>query len=99
MKVSRILSNRGKGIPARHASKGCVAAVLAVLIGISWDMVICRAQQPGSESPGSSAAERERVGKESATGVATARAGIGSKSPARIAAGVGTARQTKAGPE
>jgi hypothetical protein len=45
VKASTIFSNRGKGIPVRHASKGCLAAVLAVLMGSSVDMGICRAQQ------------------------------------------------------
>src|ERR1035437_3662758 len=61
MKASKVLSNRGKGIPARHASKGCLAAVLAVLIGISSDLAICGAQQPGSDVPGAQVLTRGPV--------------------------------------
>jgi hypothetical protein len=61
MKASKVLSNRGKGIPARHASKGCLAAVLAVLIGISLDLAICGAQQPGSDVPGAQVLTRGPV--------------------------------------
>ena len=39
-------------MPARHASKGCLAAALVVLISLSWDMAICRAQQPDNDGPG-----------------------------------------------
>jgi len=51
MKASTILSNRGKAISARPASKGCLAAVLVILIGISWDIAIGQAQQPGNDGP------------------------------------------------
>ena len=61
MKASKISSNRGKAIPARHASKGCLAAVLVVLIGISWDLAICRAQQPDNDVPGAQVLTRGPV--------------------------------------
>src|SRR5665811_1949760 len=61
MKASKIFSNRGKAIPARHASKGCVAAVLVVLIGISWDMAIGLAQQPDKDVPGAQVLTRGPV--------------------------------------
>ena len=61
MKASKILSNRGKGIPARHASTCCLAAVLVVLIGISWDMTICRAEQPDNDVPGAQVLTRGPV--------------------------------------
>ncbi len=61
MKVSKMFSDTGKGIPARHASKGSLAAVLVVLIGISWDMAICRAQQPDNDVPGAQVLTRGPV--------------------------------------
>lgn len=61
MKASRILSNKDKAIPARHASKGCLAAVLVVLIGISWDMAVCRAQPSDNDVPGAQVLTRGPV--------------------------------------
>jgi hypothetical protein len=61
MKTSKIFSNRGKSIAARHASKGCLAAVLVVLIGISCDMAICRAQQPDNDVAGAQVLTRGPV--------------------------------------
>lgn len=61
MKASKIFLKRGKGISARHASKGCVAAVLVVLIGISWDITICRAQQPDNDVQGAQVLTRGPV--------------------------------------
>jgi hypothetical protein len=61
MKASKIFLDIGKSIPARHASKGCLAAVLVVIIGISWDMAICRAQQPNNDVPGAQVLTRGPV--------------------------------------
>jgi hypothetical protein len=61
MKASRIFPNKRKDMPARHASKGCLAAVLFVLIGISWDVVICGAQQPDNDVPGAQVLTRGPV--------------------------------------
>src|ERR1017187_2017965 len=52
MKASTIFLNTRRNIPARHVAKGCLAAVLLVLMGISSDLTLCRAQQPGSDAPG-----------------------------------------------
>ena len=61
MKASRIFSIKEKAIPARHASNGCLAAVLVVLIGISWDMAICRAQPSDNDVPGAQVLTRGPV--------------------------------------
>jgi hypothetical protein len=61
MKNSEICSKRGKTIPAHHAPKGCLAAALVLLIGISWDMAICRAQQPDTDVPGAQVLTRGPV--------------------------------------
>jgi hypothetical protein len=61
MKTSKIVSDRGKSIAARHASKGCLAAVLVVLIGISCDMAVCRAQQPDNDVAGAQVLTRGPV--------------------------------------
>ena len=47
--------------PARHAYKGCLAAVLVVLIGISWGLAIGRAQQPDNDVPGAQVLTRGPV--------------------------------------
>ena len=52
MKTSRTFLHSGKAGPARHASNRCLAALVVVLIGISWDATICPAQQPGDDAPG-----------------------------------------------
>ena len=61
MKTSEICSNSGKAIPAHHAPKGCLAAALVLLIGISWDTAICRAQQPDTDVPGAQVLTRGPV--------------------------------------
>ena len=61
MKTSKIFSKRGMSIAAGHASKGCLAAVLVVLIGISCDMAICRAQQPDNDVAGAQVLTRGPV--------------------------------------
>src|ERR1035437_2925954 len=61
MKAYKICSNRGKAIPARHASKYCLVAGLVILIGISWDMAICRAQQPDNDVSGAQVLTRGPV--------------------------------------
>jgi hypothetical protein len=52
MKTSKVFSNRGTAVPARHASQNCLAAVLVVLIGISSGVAICRAQPPDNDAQG-----------------------------------------------
>ena len=61
MKASKIFSNRGQVISTRLIGTGCVAAMLFVLIGISWDTAICRAQQPDNEVPGAQVLTRGPV--------------------------------------
>ena len=61
MKAYKICSNRGKAIPARHASKYCLVAGLVILIGISWGMAICRAQQPDNDVSGAQVLTRGPV--------------------------------------
>ena len=61
MKASRIFSYRGKDIAARHATKCCLAAVMVVLLAISCDMAICRAQSPGDDVPGAEVLTRGPV--------------------------------------
>ena len=45
----------------RHAAKGCLAAVLVVLVGMSWDLTISRAQQPDNDVPGAEVLTRGPV--------------------------------------
>jgi len=61
MKAYKICSNRGKGICARQAYKCGLAAALAVLIGMSWNPAICRAQQPDNDVPGAQVLTRGPV--------------------------------------
>jgi hypothetical protein len=61
MKVSRFFSNRGKAIPARHASKSCPAAVLVVLIGFSCGMSIGQVQPSDNDEPGAQVLTRGPV--------------------------------------
>ena len=61
MKASKIFSNRAKDLPARHASRCCLAAALVVFIGISRDMAICRAQQPDNDVQGAQVLTRGPV--------------------------------------
>ena len=61
MKTSEIHSNKGKAVPAHYAPKGCLAAVLVLLIGISWDVALCRAQPPGNDVPGAQVLTRGPV--------------------------------------
>jgi hypothetical protein len=53
MNASAIFSNSGRAL-ARHASERCLAAVLVVLVGVSWSMAmaICRAQPSDNDVPG-----------------------------------------------
>jgi hypothetical protein len=60
MNASKIFSTRGKGAPARQASKGCLAA-LVVLISISVDLAICRAQPPDNDGAGAQVLTRGPV--------------------------------------
>ena len=52
MNASKISSHKEKSVPARHVAKGRLAAVLVLLLGISYDMAICRAQQPDTDVQG-----------------------------------------------
>jgi hypothetical protein len=61
MKASKISSTSGKNVPARHGSKICLAAALVVLIGLSWDTAICRAQQPDNDVAGAQVLTRGPV--------------------------------------
>lgn len=61
MKNVTIPSKRGKGLLVRHAAKVCLAAGLAILIGISWDTAICRAQAPANDVPGAQVLTRGPV--------------------------------------
>jgi WXXGXW repeat (2 copies) len=61
MKASKIFSNRSKAISAHRASNACAAAVLAVLIGLSWSLAISRAQQPGNDVAGAQVLTRGPV--------------------------------------
>ena len=61
MKAFKILANKGKAMPARHASKDCVAAALDVLISLSWDVAVCQAQQPDNDVPGTQVLTRGPV--------------------------------------
>jgi len=61
MKAFKIVSHKGKDIPARHASKGCVAAVVIALSAIGWGVPICRAQPPDNDAPGTQVLTRGPV--------------------------------------
>ncbi|MCU0785354.1 MAG: hypothetical protein MUF81_15135 [Verrucomicrobia bacterium] len=62
MKASAIFSNsRGSGLPARNAAKGCVAAVLAVLISITWNLAMGQAQPPDQNVAGAQVLTRGPV--------------------------------------
>ncbi len=61
MKASKMFSRRGKTISARHAFKGCRAALLVVLIGVSWGIAIGQAQQPDTDVPGAQVLTRGPV--------------------------------------
>ncbi len=61
MKPSTIPSNRGKTVLASTAFKGRLAAVLLVLVGVSWDGAICRAQQPDNAPQGAQVLTRGPV--------------------------------------
>ena len=61
MKVTTIFSTAPIGTPACHASHGYLAAALFVLIGIGSDLSVCRAQQPGSDAPGTEVLTRGPV--------------------------------------
>jgi hypothetical protein len=61
MNASNTFSNRGKAISARQTVRGCVAAVLVVLFGISWNVATCRAQQPDGDAPGTQVLTRGPV--------------------------------------
>jgi hypothetical protein len=43
------------------AFKGCLAAVLLVLVGMSWDAAICRAQHPDNDAQGAQVLTRGPV--------------------------------------
>jgi hypothetical protein len=61
MKASKIFSNRGKALRARHTSKRYLAAVLVILIGISWDTAIGQTQPPDNDVPGAQVLTRGPV--------------------------------------
>ena len=48
-------------MPARRASKGCVAAALVVVIGFSWGLAVCRAQPPDNDAAGAQVLTRGPV--------------------------------------
>jgi hypothetical protein len=54
-------SNREKGIPVPGAPKGCLTTLLVVLIAISWDMAIGRAQPPENDGTGAQVLTRGPV--------------------------------------
>src|ERR1043165_2148500 len=70
MNAAEILSNKGNGAAARNASNRCLAVVLVVLIGIGWDIAICRAQQPDKDVEGAQVLTRGPV-HEAFAGVVT----------------------------
>jgi hypothetical protein len=59
MKTSKPFVNRGKGI--RHSSKRSLAAVLVVLLGSSWGISLCQAQQPDNDVAGAQVLTRGPV--------------------------------------
>ncbi len=61
MKTAKLFSNRGRAIPVRHASNGCLVAGLVVLIGVSGQFAICRAQQPNNDAAGTEVLTRGPV--------------------------------------
>jgi len=52
MNASGIISNSGRAL-ARHASECCQAAVLVVLVGVSWSMAMAICQAPEPSQPAS----------------------------------------------
>ena len=52
MKISNCYMKRKNGLLLSHAAKGCLAALVAVLIGVSWGTNISQAQQPDYEGQG-----------------------------------------------
>jgi hypothetical protein len=61
MKISQNFSKREKAIPAHGTSKGCLAAVLVVFIGISCGPAVCRAQPTENDVPGAQVLTRGPV--------------------------------------
>jgi hypothetical protein len=61
MKSFKVFSNRGEANPARHISKGCLAVVLVLLIGVSGDMVVGQAPPPDQDVPGAQVLTRGPV--------------------------------------
>ena len=56
-----IFSNQRKLTLARTVSASCLAGALVLLISISWDEGICRAQQPDTDMPGAQVLTRGPV--------------------------------------
>jgi hypothetical protein len=61
MKTSKFFSTEGKTTAARPASKSCLAAVLVVLVGLSCDLTLCRAQSPDGDVAGATVLTRGPV--------------------------------------
>ena len=61
MKVSKIVLNTGQTILARYVANGCATAVLAVLIGISWNPAIGQAQPSDNDVAGAQVLTRGPV--------------------------------------
>lgn len=59
MKAATLFTVRGKAIAARHAAKGCVAALLITFLGSGGEPA--RAQSPGDEVPGAEVLTRGPV--------------------------------------
>jgi hypothetical protein len=61
MKFFKISSYTGTVIAAGQATRGCLAAVLAVSIGLSWATVISQAQPADNDAPGAQVLTRGPV--------------------------------------
>jgi hypothetical protein len=61
MKASKVLFDRGHDALACHAAQGRLAAVLVVLLGITCEMGIGRAQPPDNDVPGAQVLTRGPV--------------------------------------
>jgi hypothetical protein len=86
MKATTISLNTREANFTRHAPKVLLAAVLAVLISLSWDVAISRAQQPDNDEPGAQVLTRGPV-HEAFAGIVTFNAEAGvvvTKAPPEI---------------
>lgn len=61
MKASKLVSTRVNALPAHHAAIRRLAAALLVLIGCSWNLARCVAQQPYNDVPGAQVLTRGPV--------------------------------------